>query len=84
MTTMTQGKGTTTGPVRPVADINEVVIEKFITKRDLSRRLGKSLRTIDSWMQRGLLPYYKIGHTVSFRWSEVQTRLARYRMAGEE
>ena len=51
--------------------------EGFITKADVAQRLGKTLRTVDNWMNRGLLPYYKIGRSVCFRWSEVQSHLAQ-------
>ncbi|MBI1178729.1 hypothetical protein GC207_14950 [bacterium] len=69
------------GPARPLPELNEVIIEKFISKRIVARRLGKTVRTIDSWMQRRLVPYYKIGHTVSFRWSEVAAQLEKLRVA---
>jgi excisionase family DNA binding protein len=52
------------------------VVEGFINKAELARRLGKKLRTVDNWMRRGLLPYYKIGgRSVSFRWNEVVEHL---------
>lgn len=69
------------GPARPLPELDEVIIEKFISKRIVARRLGKTVRTIDSWMQRRLVPYYKIGHTVSFRWSEVAAQLEKLRVA---
>lgn len=50
--------------------------EEFIGKSEVARRLKKTLRTVDNWMGRGLLPYYKIGRSVSFRWSEVEAHLA--------
>jgi len=28
-------------------------------------------------MKRGILPYYKIGRSVSFKWSEIEAALAR-------
>ncbi len=52
--------------------------EPFIGKREVARRLGKTVRTVDNWMRRGMLPYYKCNRTVTFRWSEVQ------RFMGEE
>jgi excisionase family DNA binding protein len=52
-----------------------VAVEPFITKPEVARRLGKQVRTVDNWMQRGLLPYYKIGRSVSFKWSEVERHL---------
>lgn len=46
--------------------------EPYIGKREVARRLGKTVRTVDNWMRRGMLPYYKCNRTVAFRWSEVQ------------
>jgi excisionase family DNA binding protein len=60
---------------RPAA--NGAVFEVFITKREVARRLNKDVRTVDKWMQRGILPYYKIGRSVNFKWSEVEVALAR-------
>jgi hypothetical protein len=57
------------GPLSPV--------ENFITKKEVARRLGRGVRTIDSWKQLGLIPYYKVGKCVYFRWSEVQDAIAR-------
>jgi excisionase family DNA binding protein len=51
--------------------------EPFIDKAETARRLGKQTRTMDDWMKRGIIPFYKIGHSVAFRWSEVQEHLAR-------
>lgn len=57
--------------------------EGFIGKEEVAKRLGKTLRTVDNWMQRRLLPYYKIGRSVSFRWSECEAHLAETcRVAG--
>lgn len=51
-------------------------VEEFIDKNEVARRLGKTLRTVDNWMERRLLPYYKIGRSVSFKWSEIEAHLA--------
>ena len=51
--------------------------EGFINKIEVARRLHKKVRTIDNWMRRGILPYYKIGRSVSFRWSEVANHLGQ-------
>jgi excisionase family DNA binding protein len=56
-----------TSPVLP--------FEPFIAKPEVARRLNKKLRTVDKWMQQGLIPYYKIGRSVSFKWSEVEKHL---------
>ena len=51
--------------------------EAFIDKPEVARRLNKTLRTVDNWMQRGLIPYFKIGRSVSFKWSDVETHLSQ-------
>jgi len=51
--------------------------EGFIDKPEVARRLNKTIRTVDNWMQLGLLPYYKIGRSVVFKWSDVETHLAQ-------
>jgi excisionase family DNA binding protein len=51
--------------------------EGFIDKPEMARRLNKTIRTVDNWMQLGLLPYYKIGRSVVFKWSDVETHLAQ-------
>ena len=45
--------------------------EEFIDKVETARRLDCGLRTLDTWMKRGLVPYYKVSKRVMFRWSEV-------------
>jgi len=55
--------------------------EDFISKKEVARRLDKTVRTVENWMERGILPYYKLGRTVSFRWSEIEAHLmAKYRV----
>ncbi len=50
--------------------------EDFIDKPEVARRLKKTIRSVDNWMKRGLLPYYKIGRSVLFKWSDVEAHLA--------
>ena len=50
--------------------------EPFIDKAEVGKRLGMRPRTIDDWMERGLLPFYKLGRSVRFKWSEVEAHLA--------
>ena len=54
------------------AGTNDQAFEEFIGKAEVARRLGVRMRTVDDWMRRGVLPYYKPGHSVRFLWSEVQ------------
>jgi len=50
-------------------------VEGFINKVETARRLNCALRTLDTWMKRGLIPYYKISKKVGFKWSEVEVAL---------
>ena len=50
-------------------------VEGFIDKAETARRLNCALRTLDTWMKRGLIPYYKISKKVGFKWSEVEVAL---------
>jgi excisionase family DNA binding protein len=45
--------------------------EPYINKAEVARRLGKEVRTIDNWMRQGKIPYFKIGRSVNFKWSDV-------------
>ena len=50
---------------------------EFISKTVAASRLNKTVRTVDNWMKRGWLPYYKVGHTVVFKWDEIEAHLGR-------
>ena len=52
------------------------LFEPYIDKGEVGRRTQMRPRTIDDWMKRGLLPYYKVGRSVRFKWSEVEAHLA--------
>jgi excisionase family DNA binding protein len=59
----------------------------FISKAEVARRLGKTARTVEQWMQRGIIPYLKIGKgrraTVLFKWTDIEAHLKiNYGMGG--
>ncbi len=51
----------------------------FISKVEVARRLGKTARTVEQWMQRGVIPYIKIGKgrraSVLFKWTDIEAHL---------
>jgi predicted DNA-binding transcriptional regulator AlpA len=51
------------------------VAEGYINKAECAKRLGKTVRSIDTYMAQGILPYYKLGRTVAFKWSEVDAHI---------
>ena len=48
------------------------VPDPVLNKKDLAERLRVGMRTVDTWMKKGWLPYVKIGKAVRFRWREVE------------
>lgn len=55
--------------------------EGYIDKHECARRLGRTVRSVDTYMAKGILPFYKLGRTVAFKWSEVDEHIkAHYRV----
>lgn len=57
---------------RPAAGIEP---EGYITKKEVARRIKKTVRTVEHWQRTGALPYVKIGQSVLFKWSDVEAHL---------
>ena len=56
-------------------------VESYIAKHECARRLGRTVRSVDSYMEKGIIPFYKLGRTVAFKWSEVDAHIkAHYRV----
>ena len=51
--------------------------EAYITTAELAARLRHHVRSISLLAQRGLIPYYRFGRDLRFKWSEVDARLRR-------
>ena len=55
--------------------------EGYINKHECARRLGRTVRSVDTYMALGIVPFYKLGRTVAFKWSEVDEHIkAHYRV----
>ena len=50
-------------------------IEGYIDKHECASRLGRTVRSIDTYMEKGIIPYYKLGRTIAFKWSEVDAHI---------
>lgn len=61
------------GEQRPHAIDNAGGTEKLLTKAEVAQLCQVTERTIDAWMQSGYLVYYKLGRTVRFRLTDLQT-----------
>jgi excisionase family DNA binding protein len=49
--------------------------QRLLTKAESAHYCHVQTRTIDNWMKRGLIPYYKIGKAVRFRLEDIQAHL---------
>jgi excisionase family DNA binding protein len=58
------------------------MIDPMLTKREVAARLRFSVRAVDNWMKRGLIPYLKIGRSVRFRWGEIERHLGALESRG--
>jgi len=53
-------------------------IEQLPSKRDIAKRYGVSLRTVDRWCNERLIPYIDFGYrTKRFRWPDVEKAVNR-------
>src|SRR5690606_17910153 len=59
------------------ADESNPNSESYINKVEVARRMNIKVRTVDNWMRRKFIPYYKLGHTVLFRWSEIENHIGK-------
>jgi excisionase family DNA binding protein len=54
--------------------------QSYLTKAQLCVMLGITVRTLEGWMRRGHVPYYKIGRWVRFLEEDVHAHLRKYRV----
>jgi excisionase family DNA binding protein len=52
----------------------------LLRKRELAEKLAISKRTLDVWMQKGRIPFLKVGRSVRFRLPDVLEKLNAYRV----
>jgi excisionase family DNA binding protein len=62
-----------------VATNNRASVGLF-RKKELAQQLAISKRTLDVWMQKGRIPFLKVGRSVWFRLSDVLEKLQSYRV----
>jgi excisionase family DNA binding protein len=55
-------------------------MEELISPRELSKLLKVSKPYPYMLVKRGLLPYYKMGKVIRFKWSDIEAYLERSRM----
>ncbi len=50
---------------------------EFLSKEEVALRLKRTVRTVEIWQRRGILPYVKCENTVLFNWAEVVAHLQK-------
>ena len=69
-------------PDNPPQPATSPAYEGYIDKHECARRLGRTPRSVDTYMAIGILPYYKLGRTVAFKWSEVDQHIKAHFRVG--
>ena len=52
--------------------------EAMLTKKELASRLKISVRTLENWQRRGVVPFVKVGKIVLFHWPDVVAHLKNH------
>ena len=53
---------------------------RLLGKREMAPQLRISRRTLDLWMAKGWVPYFKIGRSVRFKLEDVIEKLNQHRI----
>lgn len=51
---------------------------------EIAEAFGVHERTVWEWVSKGILPHYRIGRSVFFKWSDIETHLGMNRYVGHE
>lgn len=58
----------------------ELEKQKLVSKSEIARRYGVSERTVQEWMAKGIIPYYKPGYMVRFDPAECDSALNHFKV----
>jgi excisionase family DNA binding protein len=75
MTTMLSNQTPDPNQDRNKPQTNGTEPEGYITKEEVAKRLKKTVRTVENWQARGIIPFVKAGRSVLFKWSDVEGHL---------
>jgi excisionase family DNA binding protein len=64
----------------PVVDKVASNSQKLVNKREIAHRYGVSERTIQEWMEKAMIPFYKPGYMVRFDPEECDIALNRFKV----
>jgi excisionase family DNA binding protein len=66
---------TTFPALTPPGSVMVASPDGFLNKKDLAQQLRVTVRTVENWQRRGVLPFCKIGKVVLFHWPDVRDHL---------
>ncbi|MCP5525161.1 MAG: helix-turn-helix domain-containing protein [Verrucomicrobiales bacterium] len=52
--------------------------EPFLDRQEVARRFQIGSRDLAEWLKNGVLPHFRIGGKIRFRWSEIEDHLNRH------
>jgi len=55
---------------------------RYWRARDVARIYGVTPRTVFSWVASGLIPYHKVGRSLFFSRTDIETMMKRQRFVG--
>jgi hypothetical protein len=58
----------------------EMSVSKWVNKRTIACRYGVSPRTIQDWMEKKMIPYFKPGYIVRFDPVECDQAIAKFKV----
>lgn len=53
--------------------------EKYLSKQQVAEMLGKSIPTVNNYMKREGIPYYKVGRSVLFKRGDIDEWVERHK-----
>jgi excisionase family DNA binding protein len=62
-------------PTRLPANPSDPANNRVLNKKQVAELLNVTVRSVDEWMKRGILPYLKIGRTVRFKSGDIVRHL---------
>jgi excisionase family DNA binding protein len=64
----------------PSADVNERPADSYglVTKPDVAKYLKVTVRTVDAWMKKGIIPYKKLARSVRFDLERVKAHIEEF------
>jgi len=54
--------------------------DKYLSKKDVAKYLGRSIPTVNNYMKKEEIPYYKVGRSVLFRKDDIDEWVGKHKV----